>query len=116
MKPYLHAKSSAKTYGGIPDDYQKIHDFIDSSKAGHASMRHRAMFHNSMGPYIAEQIFGVIIINSDGKEVSVRDICEQHIIEDLGNIPSIDKWLSRLPLEEWMGRPFKSKKKIRLVD
>lgn len=116
MKPHLHARSSVNKYGGKREDYQRIHDFIDSSKSGHASMRHRAMFHNSMGPYIAEQIFGITIVNSDGNEVSVRDVVEQHIIEDLGNIPSIDKWLSKLPLEEWMGRPYSSKKTFKLVD
>lgn len=36
-----------------------VHNFLDSSKAHFADMRHRAIFHNSMGPYVAERIFGI---------------------------------------------------------
>ncbi|WP_408734960.1 MULTISPECIES: DUF6915 family protein [Acidiphilium] len=31
--PYHHAVSSARQWGSAPDDYQAIHDFLDSSKA-----------------------------------------------------------------------------------
>lgn len=112
VKPYLHAKSSAKKYGGVPADYLPIHDFMDSSKACHASVKHRAILHNSFGIFLAERVFGHNITNSDGKEVSVRDVAEQHVIEDLGAIPSLDDWLECMELQEWMGGPSKEKKVI----
>jgi len=105
MKPYIHAKSSAKKYGGIPDDYLDIHQFMDSSKASLADVRHRALLHSSFGCFVAEQVFGVVRTNSDGKEYSVRDVAEDHCIEDLGFIPSVERWLGNMKIQDWMGGP-----------
>lgn len=107
MKPYLHSKSSAKKYGGIPEDYLDIHDFMDSTKAGFADVRHRAILHSSFGCYIVEKIFGHVRKNSSDKEYSVRDIAEQHVIEDLGYIPSTHEWLECMELKTWMGGKMK---------
>jgi hypothetical protein len=49
MKPLKHAVSSAKRFGGKPEDYQAIHDFFDMGKAAHPDVRHRALLHHSMG-------------------------------------------------------------------
>ncbi len=103
MKPYLHAKSSAKKYGGVPEDYLDIHDLMDSSKSAVPDVKHRVVFHSSFGCFIVEMIFGTNITNSEGKTVSVRDIAEDHILEDLGFIPSLDKWLQAMEIETWMG-------------
>ena len=113
MKPYLHAKNSAKRWGGVPEDYLEIHNFMDSTKSAHASVKHRAILHNSFGIFLAEKVFGInlTILVQDGekhlipKKVSVRDIAEQHVIEDLGTIPSLDDWLKAMTLETWMGGP-----------
>lgn len=103
MKPYLHAKASVKKYGGKVEDYQAIHDFIDSSKAHYPDMRHRAILHSSFGIYITEQVFGVTMTNSDGKICSVRDIAEDHVIQDLGRIPTVQDYLEGMPFYEWLG-------------
>lgn len=105
MKPYLHAKSSARKYGGQPEDYQAIHDWFDSTKQAHASVKHRAVLHSAFGIYLAEQVFGHTIVNSDNREVSVRDLAEQHVLEDLGTIPSLDDWLRHMTLEPSWARP-----------
>jgi len=42
---YHHAVSSARKWGGAPDDYQSIHDWFDSSKVILADFRHRALRH-----------------------------------------------------------------------
>lgn len=55
-----------------------------------------------MGPFLAEQIFGATITNSDNKDVPVRLVAEQHIIEDCGFIPTLQDWLSGMPLKDWM--------------
>jgi hypothetical protein len=116
MKPYAHALKSVKKHGGKPEDYQAIHDFLDCSKATHADMRHRAIFHNSLGPFVCEQVFGLNIINSDGRTISVRDIAEEHIIEDMGRIPSVSEYLDGMPMYDWLGGPKRKHTYIPLVD
>lgn len=114
MKPYFHARLSVKKYGGEIEDYLDIHNFIDSSKATLADVRHRALLHSSFGCFLAEQVFGVYITNSAGKVVQVRDIAEEHIQEDLGFIPSVDKWLRNMRIEPWMSGMKKRQKVKRL--
>ena len=112
MKPLIHAKISVKKYGGKVEDYIPLHDFFDSSKAAYPNMKHRAILHNSFGIFILERIFGTYITNSDGKMVSVRDIGEDHVMDDLGFIPTVENWLETLPLEGWMS----GTKKRRIVE
>ena len=104
-KPYIHALSSAKKFGGKPEDYIDIHNLFDSSKSVIADSRHRALTHNSwfIG-FILEKIFGVNITNSDGKLVSVREIGEMHVLEDFRNrfIPSAQDYLQEIEIKEWM--------------
>ena len=106
-KPWVHAKNSARKFGGIPEDYMEIHNFMDSSKDCIGDNRHRTLTHNSWfvgadGPL--ERIFGVVIKNSDGKEVSVRDIGEQHVLEDFGMrfIPTAQDYLQEVEMKPWM--------------
>lgn len=104
-KPYIHALSSAKRFGGKPEDYLEIHNLMDSSKAVIADSRHRALTHTSwFVGFILEKIFGTTIQNSDGKTVSVRDVGEQHILEDFGHrfIPSAQDFLEGMEMKEWM--------------
>lgn len=105
MKPRKHAEASAKRWGGVPEDYQKIHDLLDFPKAAHPDMRHRAILHNSMGPYLCEIAFGTTLINSIGKVVSVRDIAEEHILQDMGRIPTVSDYLNGMPMYDWLGGP-----------
>lgn len=100
---YHHAVSSARRFGGVPADYQPIHDFLDSSKAAYADARHRAVLHHTLGIFIAERVFGHAIVNSAGRAVPVRVIAEQHVKEDHGRIPTVKDWLGNLPVEKWMG-------------
>lgn len=104
MKPWIHACSSARKYGGVPEDYLPIHDLMDSSKGVIADNRHRALTHTSWFLFILERIFGTTITNSAGKKVSVRDVGEQHILEDFGGrfIPTPQDYLQGVPFEPWM--------------
>lgn len=103
VKPFRHSRNSAKRFGGAPEDYQDIHDFLDQSKAAHAVLRHRALLHHSLGCFLAEQMFGAVRKNSDGRSYSPRDVAEQHILEDLGTIPSPSDYLRNMTLQPWMG-------------
>lgn len=116
MKPYLHSKLHAKKHGGKWEDYIDIDNFLDSSKAHLPDMRHRALLHSSFGCYIAEQMFGTVRENSDGKTYSVRDICESHIIQDLGTIPTVQDYLGELPMLDWLGGPHRKLTEYSLVD
>ena len=109
MNAMYHANTSAKKWGGNPDDYQPIHDFIDSSKSSVADVRHRAALHNAFGIFIVEKVFGNYIVNSEGKQIPVREIAEKHVLEDLGFIPSLEHWIKNMSIEPWMGGGKKSK-------
>lgn len=144
MKPSIHSNLSVRKYGGIPSDYQEVHDFLDMSKMTHSDLRHRCILHNTLGPFLAEKGIGVnhskaeylkkkygwsddeyqdilslasdrsgtTIVNADGVKVSVRDVAEQHIIQDMGEIPSVSKYLDGMPLYEWLGHGQKVVRKI----
>lgn len=114
MKPYLHALRSVKKWGGKSDDYQEIHNWFDQTKAHFPDMRHRAILHNSFGIFLLEQVFGINITNSDGKIVSVRDIGEQHVIDDVGTIPTIQDYLQGMPFYDWLGGKAKETKTTNL--
>lgn len=102
---YFHAKSSAKVFGGEPEDYLEIHNWFDASKESFCDFRHRAMRHHAEGIFECERIFGVTIINSVGRHVPVRYIGEQHVMEDCGGrIPSLGDWLARIQPELWMAQ------------
>lgn len=101
-KPYIHAMSSARRFGGEPEDYLPIHSLMDDSKSALADVRHRAVFHSAYGIFLVEKIFGPTRVNSAGKTYSVRDIAEQHVMEDLGFIPTLEQWMSGAPIEPWM--------------
>lgn len=114
MKPFIHAQLSAKKFGGKPEDYLDIHHEMDISKSCLADVRHRAIFHNTLGCYVMERIFGYTRINSDGKEYSVRDIAEQHVMDDLGQIPTLGQWFEGMKIQPWMGKPVVTRKTIDL--
>ena len=116
LKPFLHSKIHVKKYGGKTSDYADIDDFIDSSKAAVADIRHRAILHSAFGCFVVEQVFGRTRINSDGKEYSPRDICEDHILQDLGFIPTMEKYLNNMQVQPWMsGTEKRNKKSVRHI-
>lgn len=101
---YHHAVSSARRWGGTPEDYLGVHTWLDGSKEIIADFRHRALRHHAEGCFAAEAIFGVTLTNSVGRVVPVRIIAEMHIVEDLGRIPSFADWVRAIRPEPWMGR------------
>ena len=133
MKPFLHALISVKKFGGVPADYIDIHNFIDSAKQNVPDERHRLILHNSFGVYICEQVFGEIITHKDGfkrmpyitltggKQISVRNIAEQHIIDDLGCIPTLEQCLDKVNFtEDFVGNAHRimevSRKHVTIID
>ncbi len=137
-KPAVHARSSAKRYGGVPEDYLDLHSIMDESKGAVGDNRHRVVTHSAFGIFLMEKMFGMnmkklnqlkakynlpdeavadiiewkrdcihsgtSIINSDGKSVEVRDIAEQHVVEDFGGrfIPTLQDYVEGMPCADWM--------------
>jgi hypothetical protein len=99
MNSHYHARISAKKHGGIPEDYLDLHDFLDSSKSTLGDVRHRALLHNTFGIFIAERIFGSCMPNG----VPTRLVAEEHVLDDLGFIPTVEHWLGEMPIQIWMG-------------
>jgi hypothetical protein len=101
MTPWHHAVSSAKQFGGEPNDYLPVHEWFDESKAHFSDRRHRALRHHSFGIQECEKTFGPIVTNTYGKQIPTKLIGEQHVKEDLGFIPTVKDWLSSMSIKPW---------------
>jgi len=101
---YHHALSSVRKWGGAPEEYLPLHQWFDESKMLVGDFRHRMLRHHAEGIFMLERVFGVTLTLSTGRIVPVRLIGEQHVIEDLGRIPSFADWAKCLKPEPWMGR------------
>jgi len=102
---WIHSKSSARRFGGEPNDYLPIHEKMDCSKAYFSSNAHRALTHHMFWVMeVMVPLFGYTIKNSEGNDVSVKDICEFHILEDFGMryIPTAQDYLENLDFQDWM--------------
>ena len=100
--PYYHAVSTAKRFGGLADDYLQLHEWFDRGKASQPDFKHRALSHHAQGIFDATQVFGLTLTNSKGVKVPVRLIGEQHVMEDLGFIPTFQDWMELLKGKRWM--------------
>ncbi len=99
----FHSESSARRFGGAPEDYVAIHKFLDQSKLYIADWRHRALLHNTFGVALAEQLFGDLFKRpSDGGTVATRTIAEVHILEDMQAILTPGEFLREMPIRRWM--------------
>lgn len=103
-----HAVSASHKWGGTPEDFLPIEEFIDGSKSTMGDVRHRALRHHTHGVFLVEQVFGptITITKKNGTgtyQVPTREIAERHIVEDLGRIPSPSDWLECMNIQPWMG-------------
>lgn len=103
--PVEHSLSCVKRWKGKVDDYIKIHEKMDISKMYFSDNRHRTLTHTFF--WVNEvmiPIFGSYITNSDDKKISVKDICEFHILEDFRGkfIPNVSDFLQELEFKDWM--------------
>jgi hypothetical protein len=78
-------------------------------------MRHRALRHHADVVFWCEQIFGTVVTNSDGKNIPVRFIGEQHLLEDIGHIPTIKDYLDCMSQEGWMYKPGEGRKMLKEI-
>ena len=101
---YYHALSSVRKWGGEVSDFLALHQWFDKSKEIIADPRHRALRHHAEGIFMLETVFGETITIITGRIVPVRLIGEQHVLEDLGTIPSFVDWARLIEPRPWMMR------------
>lgn len=123
MNVIQHSHLSVRKFGGQFEDYIPVHRFLDSSKLYFHHVKHRSVLHNTYGVEIAVEIFGDALENTDGKQISVRDVAIAHLKEDLsGKVPTLNDWFGEsdellefdvdMPkfddekLQEFVARPF----------
>lgn len=90
MKPIHHALVSTRLFGGAPEDYLKVHNAFDMSKAALPDMRHRAALHSVDHGYA---IMSLIFPDCVGK-TTLEKVCIQHVNDDQGFDTHLDHWLS----------------------
>lgn len=103
MNSIMHGRISKQRWGGQVDDYLPIHDFIDSTKSLCSDGRHRIL-HTMWGVnHVIVPIFGHTIINSDGKSINVKDMCERdHLLVDYNKrfIPTLSDFADSIEEKE----------------
>ena len=53
---------------------------------------------------------------ANGNKIMVRDVAEQHVIDDMGTIPTVQDYLKDLPMYDWLGGPKRRPKKTFHLD
>ena len=101
---YTHALSSTKRWGGEIDDYLPIHLWFDDPKNHLGDFRQRALRHHTLGIHECLTVFGEALTLSTGRVIPTRWVCEQHLVEDFGRIPTVQDWLENLEPRPWMAR------------
>lgn len=101
MNSWHHAQSAARKWGGEPEEYLPIEEFIDSSKQIIGDVRHRSLYHHTAGVYLCQRVFGDTL-TVGRKKIPVRLIAERHILEDLGWLPSPADYIAGMAIAPWM--------------
>lgn len=106
MNSHQHSVSASRKWGGTPDLYQPVNEFIDSSKRIIGDFRHRSLYHHTEGVYLCQRLFGDTIrvprAKGPDKLIPVRLVAERHILEDLGWLPSPADYIKGMPFDPWM--------------
>lgn len=102
---HYHCVSSAKAFGGKPEDYAELHRWMDRSRGSTSKLLHRMLAHHTQGIADAVTVFGDTITNSNGRQVPTTLLAEQHVMEDLGFIPTLDHYIELMTCPRWVSRP-----------
>jgi hypothetical protein len=89
--------NSVKIFGGAPEDYFDLHEFIDSITE--YSLPTWGITHSTFGLYLAEMKFGYVV---GPRDVPTRTVAEKHILAEYGTIPSAQDWLKAVRIQPWM--------------
>ncbi len=82
---YFHSVSSAKKWGGTPEEYLAYHEWFDQSKMLTADFRHRALRHHAEGIFMLATIFGptltLISFSAGGRSLTLAHLASASCIE-----------------------------------
>lgn len=92
-----HCVESVRQFGGEQSDYRELHQFLDSITSEIEAAW--GITHSTFGLGLAEMKFGYVV---GPRNVPTRTIAERHILAEYGLIPSVQDWLSAVPLKPWM--------------
>lgn len=70
--------------------YLPLHNYFDASKAAYGDWRHRALRHH------VEAFESACATLPDFKPENLREVCEQHLLEDLGRVATLSEWRASL--------------------
>jgi hypothetical protein len=100
---WQHCLQSCERFGGLPDDYLPLHQFINSARTVLPDEVSRCILHNAWGIDIAVRCIGATFRrSSDHVRLSTREVAESHVLRDLGTIPTMLETLHAVPLAKWM--------------
>jgi hypothetical protein len=103
--PIPQSRLSAQQLGGVPEDYEPLHRWLDQGTASWDDPRAHGPLHSAFGIFLAEHRFGATFARpSDGRPVPTRVAAEAHVIRAHGHIPTVEQWMARIPVEPWMRR------------
>jgi hypothetical protein len=92
MRPFHHARASANRSNRDWREDLAIHEFIDSTKAAWADLRHRMILHSvDLGGELAARAFP--------ERTDAREIVKNHVLEDTGQAKTLSDWLNQCSLE-----------------
>lgn len=102
---HYHSVSSVNSFGGAPEDYHELHRWMDRSRSGTDKLLHRMLAHHTQGIQDAVALFGDTITNSKGRQVPTSLLAHQHVVEDLGFVPTLDHYIELLHCPRWASKP-----------
>lgn len=95
---------SITKYGGQPQDFASIHAWFDEPSSWIDNYAFHAVRHHAQGIFVLEKKLGPILTLSNQRQIPVRVVAEQHLLNDFGFIPSAKDWSDLLQPATWMGR------------
>lgn len=102
-------ESCARRFKAHAGDFSEINGWIDGHNdpegidaSAHPAARY--LRHQSYSCFEVEEIFGITIALSDGRQIPSRYIAEYHITQEFGFIPSLSEWLCLIQPKPFMAR------------
>src|SRR5579885_1584730 len=100
---WQHCLHSCERFGGRPDDYLPLHQFLNSARTVLPDKASRCVLHNAWGIDLVVRCLGTTFRrSSDHIQTSTRQVAEMHILRDLGAIPTMLEAVRTVPLAKWM--------------
>jgi len=78
--PEVKIQKAAEKFGWTEEEVEAVRNLIDEARSNDVTT----------------------IKNSEGRRIQIRDIAEQHIIEDMGCVPTVGDCLHLLPVHGWL--------------